>query len=658
MKLSGFKRSSGHNRRLWPLLLLLVAVIVPTVSMLWFMLAAIDNERIAVQQRLIGAYRAQLIGVKAQLAAQLQQSAVELDRRFADASCTTVFAIVVRAGEADSVICVDAEAPYPYAPGVAEIQTSTDVQGWDEAARLERRGQFEPAARAFARIADRSTEVHVAARALQAQARCLSKDSRPAEAIRVLVAELAQARYRSAMDSRGRLIAPSAQLLALQLIEEPESESFSTGVTVLHERLADYGEPVLPSSQRRFLMSELRRIAPDTPPFDTRAAEDLAADFLESAEDVGTTSGLAPAGPMGLWQLVSPSARIIALHTDASLRDHLMDTVARTDLSAGATADLLPPGADAGTARILVPFAVDEPLPGWTLALHLDEQALVDAATGRQITVYLWTGVLVILLIVAVTSLIAGVIQRQMRVTQLKNDLLATVSHELRTPLASMRLLVETLLDGRDDDPQRVREYLELIDKENGRLSRLVDNFLSYSRMERKKHKFEREEITAAEVARSAAAALGERSHAPGCHLDVEIASDLPRICADPDAMVTALLNLLDNAYKYSGEQKHIVLHAYAEDDEVCFAVQDNGIGLSARARSKIFESFYQVDQSLSRQGSGCGLGLSIVRLIVEAHDGSVDVDSQPGKGSKFTIRIPAAGERDEADAREEVVVG
>jgi len=221
-----------------------------------------------------------------------------------------------------------------------------------------------------------------------------------------------------------------------------------------------------------------------------------------------------------------------------------------------------------------------------------------------------------------------------------------------------MRLLVETLLDGRDDDPQRVREYLELIGTENDHLLRLVDNFLSFSRLERKKHEFEREEITAAEVARSAAAALGERSHAPGCHLDVEIASDLPRIYADPDAMVTAVLNLLDNAYKYSGEQKQIALRAYAEGDEVCFAVQDNGIGLSARARSKIFGRFYQVDQSLSRQGSGCGLGLSIVRLIVEAHDGTVDVDSQPGQGSTFTIRIPAAGEGDEAHAREEELVG
>ena len=201
--------------------------------------------------------------------------------------------------------------------------------------------------------------------------------------------------------------------------------------------------------------------------------------------------------------------------------------------------------------------------------------------------------------------------------TQLKNDLLATVSHELKTPLASMRLLVETLLDGRYDDPQRVREYLELIFKENDRLSRLVDNFLSFSRMERNKQNFERVEITASEVARSAAAALGDRSNAPGCRLDVEIASDLPRIYADPDAMVTAILNLLDNAYKYSGDRKQIVLRAYAEGREVCFAVRDNGIGLSARARSKIFERFYQVDQSLSRRGSGCGLGLSIVRFIV-----------------------------------------
>jgi len=657
MRLRAFKRGSANGRRLWPILLLLAAVIVPTVSMLWFMLAAIDNERIAVRQRLISAYRAQLIGVKAQLGARLQWSAGELDRRFADESCAMVFATAVRGGEADSVICTDASARYPCPAEAPAVPAVTRVEGWDEASRFERRSEFDAAARAFANIAADSPNVHVAARALQAQARCLSKSSRIDAAIEVLSGKLALPRYRSAKDPRGRLIAPSAQLLALQLIAGPEQETFQTGAAALRERLRDYGDPVMPAPQRRFLMSELLRIAPDTPPFDTQAAEDLAAEFLDSGGPVGAASELTHADSAGVWQLVSPSARIVTLHTDTALQERLMETVAKTDLSAGVTADLLPPGVDPGTAQVLVAFAADEPLPGWRLALHLDEQALVDAAAGRRITVYIWTGVLVIVLIFAATGLIAGAIQRQLRVTQLKNDLLATVSHELKTPLASMRLLVETLLDGRDDDPRRVREYLELIRKENDRVFRLVDNFLSFSRLERNKQEFDRVEITAAEVVQSAAAALGDRSNASGCRLDVEIDSGLPRILADPDAMVTAILNLLDNAYKYSGDRKQITLRAYAEGNEICFAVRDNGIGLSARARSKIFERFYQVDQSLSRRAGGCGLGLSIVRLIVEAHGGTVEVDSRPGKGSTFTIRIPAVGESDEVDERQEAMV-
>lgn len=645
MKLRRFKPGAASGRRWRPLLLLLVAVIVPTVSMLWFMLAAIDNERIAVRQRLIGAYQAQLIGVKAQLAARLQQSAAELDRRFAGRSCAQVFATIVRAGEAEGVICDDAIAPYPGPSRKSAIPTARPTKGWDVASGFERRGEFEAAERRFRRIADETADVQLAARALQAQARCLSKLARREDAIRTLSARLAEPRYRPATDSQGRLIAPSAQLLALQLIDDPEDERFRAVSGVLGEWLNDYGDPVMPAAQRRFLMSELRGIDPAAPPFDTHAAEDFSAEFLASGD------------PPGVWQLVSPSERIVALHTGASLQKRLADSVAEAGLSAEATAELLLPGVHSDTATVLVSFDADESLPGWSLALHLDEQTLVDAATGRKITVYLWTGVLVILLIVAAAGLIAGAFRRQLRVTQLKNDLLATVSHELKTPLASMRLLVETLLDGRDDDPRRVREYLELIFKENNRLSRLVDNFLSFSRMERNKQNFEPVEITAAEIARSAAAALGDRSNAPGCSLELEIASDLPRIYADPDAMVTAILNLLDNAYKYSGDQKQIALGVYAEGGDVCFAVRDNGIGLSARARGKIFERFYQVDQSLSRRGSGCGLGLSIVRFIVGAHGGSVDVESQPGRGSTFTIKIPAVGEGGKIDARQEALV-
>ena len=112
--------------------------------------------------------------------------------------------------------------------------------------------------------------------------------------------------------------------------------------------------------------------------------------------------------------------------------------------------------------------------------------------------------------------------------------------------------------------------------------------------------------------------------------------------CADKDALVTVMLNLLDNAYKYCDNDRHVFLRAYLADGNVCLEVEDNGIGISRRACRKMFDRFWQADRSLSRNVGGCGLGLSIVKFIVEAHGGSIDVKSQPDKGSTFTVKLPA----------------
>jgi len=121
---------------------------------------------------------------------------------------------------------------------------------------------------------------------------------------------------------------------------------------------------------------------------------------------------------------------------------------------------------------------------------------------------------------------------------------------------------------------------------------------------------------------------------------------------ADADALVTAVVNLLDNAYKYSGDEKQITLGASAENGAVFFAVKDNGIGLSPRDTKRIFKRFFQVDQRLSRSSGGCGLGLSIVKFIVTAHHGSVRVESQPGRGSTFTISLPRAEARPDVEGK------
>ena len=129
---------------------------------------------------------------------------------------------------------------------------------------------------------------------------------------------------------------------------------------------------------------------------------------------------------------------------------------------------------------------------------------------------------------------------------------------------------------------------------------------------------------------------------APAATLDIDVAADLPPLRGDKDALVTVLLNLLDNACKYTGDEKRMALRAFARDTNVCLAVTDNGIGIPDRARRRIFERFYQLDRRLTRDTTGCGLGLSIVKSIVTAHAGTVTIQSEIGKGSTFTVTLPA----------------
>ena len=253
-----------------------------------------------------------------------------------------------------------------------------------------------------------------------------------------------------------------------------------------------------------------------------------------------------------------------------------------------------------------------------------------------------WTGVLVMAAIGVLTLLAIRVLRRQTALARLKNDLAATVSHELKTPLSSMRVLVDTLLESDRIQEQTAREYLQLIAQENERLSRLIQNFLTFSRMERRKYTFQFGPVSSEQIIDAAVGAVRERFGAPGCRFEMQVESDLPQIMADTEALSTALINLLDNAHKYSEEIKHITLRAHAENRNVIFSVQDNGIGIAPRDVRKIFRPFHQADQRLSRKGSGCGLGLSIVQFIVSAHHGSVAVKSEPGRGSTFTISVPA----------------
>jgi signal transduction histidine kinase len=260
-------------------------------------------------------------------------------------------------------------------------------------------------------------------------------------------------------------------------------------------------------------------------------------------------------------------------------------------------------------------------------------------------------------IVVVSTSILALVIsrafRRQLRLAGLKNDLVSTVSHELKTPLASMRLLVDTLLDTEHLNGEQTREYLQLIAKENERLSRLIENFLTFSRLERGKHAFVFAAVSVQQLVARSIEAAGERFQRLDCALTSDIAPDLPLVRGDADALVRVLLNLLDNAYKYSRGDRQICVRARADGDRVRLSVSDHGVGMSRAAARRVLQKFFQVDQSLVREGHGCGLGLSIVEYIVRAHGGTITVESRADEGSTFTVTLPtvSAAERNHRDS-------
>lgn len=238
-------------------------------------------------------------------------------------------------------------------------------------------------------------------------------------------------------------------------------------------------------------------------------------------------------------------------------------------------------------------------------------------------------------------------LRRQNAVTQLKNDLVATVTHELKTPVSSIRLLVDTLLDEEAKGQADTREYLELIGRENRRLGHLIDNFLSFSRMERAKASFALAALDPAEVARGAEQAFRERFKDREFDLETSIETDERRVLGDRDALESAVGNLLENAFKYGCSERRIRLRAAAGKDGASFEVEDFGRGVARKEQRKIFGKFYQSSHGRTEEAGGVGLGLSIVAFIVAQHSGTVELRSELGYGSVFKITIPYAKNTD-----------
>ncbi|UCE46482.1 MAG: GHKL domain-containing protein [Phycisphaerales bacterium] len=731
------KISVGHNQLLWVVLLLSIAVLLPTICLLWFMSRAVRNERLAVKQELTNVYQRHL-GTFGERADALWMGRIDSLGQTAELEPIEMFARLADAGDdgrrvCDTVVIYDSSgrAAYPIAADGQNADEFPDEFNKAWAAEFTE-NDFARAIRLYGQIATYNFDDYVTHAAMMGKIRCLRKSSQIEEAI-ALCRELAYGQPAEIVGPSSASLITRARLLLVELKEQTTDGPARSDLEELIGSAVNYSPGsgpgfLLMSSQTRifFLRKAIEIVAASrwsdemgaelSRAKSLLATEELASAFLtkygaseaprqwspEDAEKLVSLLSLTLSKIEEFeWDLAEPLKRQISTLLDSfGARDDSVspDAAERPALAAllelwpennvrrlelpeetfamyhgiGNRACLFLQRADAlrsdfeSSADDLVSLGVsyritdasgayvaglespDKPaflktplgkfFPGWHVEIHFKDVDIFEATADRQKMIYVWAGLLAIAVMLSAGLLATRVVGKQIKTNRLKNDFIATVSHELKTPLASMRVLVDTLLEGSYRDQQQVTEYLELVSKENERLTGLIDNFLSFSRMERNKQTFAMTRTSSGQIAHDAAEAVKTKFSTGQCVFDADIAEELPDVMADRDAMITVLVNLLDNAYKYSYDDKRIELRAFAQDGSVCFSVRDNGRGMSRRSARKIFGRFYQVDRSLSRGAEGCGLGLSIAKFIVDAHKGTIDVESKPGEGSTFTV--------------------
>lgn len=328
---------------------------------------------------------------------------------------------------------------------------------------------------------------------------------------------------------------------------------------------------------------------------------------------------------LGRWREIvarQGSASPTALHSDLRLVDAAGAPLRRVDDIQGAsilhTTPLLGPGSP------------------WQLQVYASHDALGGADLDWNLLFALAVSVLLL-----GAAVLTRTFRQELESSRLHAHLLSNISHELKTPLSLIRLYTDTLEAGRVTKEGDRQKFLGIIGREAKRLTHLIDNLLDIQRIEEDRKTYSYAQVRPDKVVRNTVEAYRFQLTEEGFDLRLDLDDDLPLVMIDEEAVAQALINLLDNAAKYSDTVKEIRVRCAHQDGAVRISVQDRGIGIPAREQDKIFQSFYRVEKSLVHDVKGSGLGLAVVAHVAAAHGGTVAVDSTPGKGSTFTLVLP-----------------
>lgn len=302
------------------------------------------------------------------------------------------------------------------------------------------------------------------------------------------------------------------------------------------------------------------------------------------------------------------------------------------------------PDFKANWKRPFVATEIGEVLPHWEVGVYLLDPTKLDR-TARTFRLTLTLVITTLLFAMVIGSwLIVADLRRELTLARQKTDFVSSVSHELKTPLTSIRMFAELLAEDRVADREKQRSYLHIITAEAARLTRLINNVLDFSRLERGEKKYSFQPCDLADVVRDTAETLRPHLEQNGFTFTCELPALPCPVTCDRDALAQVLVNLLSNAEKYSGGRKEIRIELRQRSEPLPFAevnVLDRGLGVPRGCEVKVFEQFYRAHDALNSGIQGSGLGLTLARQIARAHGGDVAYEPREGGGSCFSLRLP-----------------
>jgi signal transduction histidine kinase len=280
------------------------------------------------------------------------------------------------------------------------------------------------------------------------------------------------------------------------------------------------------------------------------------------------------------------------------------------------------------------------PLP-WKLLVSHTEMKDIERSAKQEVFIYGILLIVIVSLMIFGAFLIIRDIYRESETTRLKTEFVHNISHELKTPLTLIRLYGETLQRKKNLSQKEKEESYQIITKESERLSHQINNVLDFSRIEMGRKEFIFKKGNLAELVHNTLESFRYHLDKKGFTVKTEIATNIPNSEFDEEAISSVLINLLSNAMKFSATVKEITVKLFHDNENIVLQVSDQGIGMTQKEMVKIFHRFYRAENKNVSKTRGSGLGLTVVKHIIDAHHGQITVQSEPGKGSEFTILLP-----------------